>query len=524
MSSVFLPWTTRGLTYDSRQYLASITMDLDESSRAALPNQLRGLLHPDLPFTDALPVMQHLRHKVMGMGPGIEYGCFDRDGTLIEDPSMRFRRQNRNILYYTLRELFNLRRSQSPHTPSVLLGVADPVPQSPQGNWGVLLSEACPQKERIELALQPLVEHRLGIIVTMPKLEPPAFIQQWLQKRFNTNQLPPYLLICDSFDNIPLEYQFLLNAFTVTGRLWFDDPELYQVYVQKVLAVERGAYQTGTRFVVASPVDDDVTYADYNNIIKSLLALPADQSLPLEAVLESGFNEQSLLESAATARFLAIYCHGVGLSQDDWRKKPDLQGALVLKFESTSDEGLMTPNDISEKPFVPGGIVFTPACLAGGTMSNSDFAAWIDPDRLAPYLGPETNMSAICRAMLSSPQGPIGVLAHFDISMASSAPMYNTMTQKYDLQKMLHTRFVSHLAEGWTLGRATKPFRWASGTYYAQAIYIFGQMTGIHPYIGTSGTRKTIGQAINSMNQYHVIATDMRNYIILGDPAVRVPQ
>jgi hypothetical protein len=72
------------------------------------------------------------------------------------------------------------------------------------------------------------------------------------------------------------------------------------------------------------------------------------------------------------------------------------------------------------------------------------------------------------------------------------------------------------------VGRATKPFRWAAGTYYAQAIHVFGQMTGTYPYLGTSGVRKTIGMAVNSMNQYHVIASDMRNFLVLGDPAVRL--
>ena len=516
---MFLPWTARGLRYDSREYLASTTMNLDDLPKAA-PSSQSGL-DPDMPFTEAVQFLAAMRGQA-GMGPGVEYGCFNHNGTLIEDPGLRFRRQGRNILYYVIRDLFNIRRGQSQQSPGLPLGYVDPVPQSPQGNWAVLISEACPDRKAVELALQPLLEHRSGGVITMPKLDPMTFVQQWLQERFNANQLPPYLLICDSFENIPLEYQFIFNAFAVTGRLWFDTSEAYETYVRKVLAVERGQREAGSRCVVASPVDDDVTFADCNNIIKPLLALPAGESLPLEGLLAPDFNEQSLLEAAASCRFLALYCHGVGLSQADWEKKSDLQGAFVLEFESEAEAGLMTPADLTAKPFVPGGIVFSPACLAGGSMGNSDFAAWIDPESLAEYLGPETTMSAISRAMLSSPSGPIGVLAHFDISIASSAPMFNSMTQGFDLQQTLHSQFVRHLAAGWTLGRATKPFRWAAGAYYAQAIYIFSQMTGIFPYVSLAGTPKTLGQVVNSMNQYHVAATDMRNYIILGDPAVRL--
>jgi hypothetical protein len=199
-----------------------------------------------------------------------------------------------------------------------------------------------------------------------------------------------------------------------------------------------------------------------------------------------------------------------------------LQGAFVLEFGSTEDSGLLTPADVAQGPFVPGGVVFTPACMGGGSMSNSDYCAWVDDDSLADYVGGRTEIGATARAMLGSPTGPIAIVAHFDVSMASSAPMFNPMTGKYDLQPMLHHQFVRHLAEGWTVGRSTKPFRWAAGSYYAQAIYVFGQLTGTYPYMGTSPTRKTVGMAVNSMNQYHVIATDMRNFLVLGDPGVRL--
>lgn len=523
MRSVFLPWTTRGIRYGSSEYLASLTLDYNEL-RGAISVQLADQpLDPDLPFAKAIRVISQMRSWGPRTGPGIEYGCFNHNGTLIDDFSLRFRRQSRNILYYVIRDLFNIRRGQSQHSPGMLLGVADPVPQSPEENWALIISEACPNKGEVERALQPLVEHRSGKVLILPKLDQRAFVDQWLRDNFNKNAIPPYLLICDTFENVPLEYQFIFNSFAVAGRIWFDDPGAFDTYVKKVLAVERGQYVTGNRCLVASPVDDDVTYADHKNIIQPLLELSAEQSLPLEALLPPDFSEQSLLERAAAARFLALYCHGVGLPQEEWVTKPALQGAFVLEYGSESDAGLLTATDFVENKFVPGGIFFSPACLAGGTMVPSDFAAWIDPTGLEAYVGGQTKLAETTCTMLSSPGGPNAVLAHFDISIASSAPTYNPMSQGTDLQKMLHSQFLSHLAAGWTLGRATKPFRWAAGTCYAQAIYIFGQMTGTYPYVGASNVRKTIGQAVNSMNQYHVAATDMRNYIIIGDPAVRLP-
>jgi hypothetical protein len=267
-----------------------------------------------------------------------------------------------------------------------------------------------------------------------------------------------------------------------------------------------------------SPVDDTVTYRDYQDIIKPIIA-GNNNRLRLESLFQADFNKQSLLRTAGSSRFLELYCHGVGLNTEDLGEKPGYQGAFVIQFDSNDDSGLLTPQEVIGEPFVPGGIVFSPACLSGGTQADSDFASWVERDTLPAYLGNETKMGAISDTLLSSPTGPIAALLHFDVSM--SASMYNPATREYDLQRMLHAGFVERLIKGQTLGRSTKPFRSAAGTYYAQAIYVFGQIAGTNPIMGR-GKEPGIGQFVDSMNQYHVIATDMRNYIIIGDPAVRL--
>jgi hypothetical protein len=516
VSRLLLPWTTRGVTYGSRDYLAGIGMALDDHPAGSSP----GPVTPDTPFTDAIPILARLRGTV---GRDIEYGCFHHDGTLIDDPGLLFKRQSRNILYYVIRDLYNLSRGQDQLGPGGLPG-NDPVPNEPEGRWGLLLTEACPHKDQIAHALAPLVTHRAGTVMTLPSMATPPQFLTWLQEQFNAGTLPPYLLIADSFENLPLEYQFILNAFAVTGRLWLDDPDAYQVYGQKVLDVEGGKFPVGPRRLVATPMDDDVTYADYQNIIAPLLPALEAASFSLEPLIGApDFDQQSLLGTAEDARFLALYCHGLALSQEEWQQRPDLQGAFVLQIESEGDEGLLTADELAAARFVPGGILFSPACLGAGTQANSDFVAWIDPDSLAPYLSASSFLSANSQALLGSATGPAAVLGHFDISMAGNAPMHNPMTQADDLQRELHLRFIENLGRGQTIGKATEPFRWAAGAFYAQAIYIFGQITGKVPYFGPPGVRKTIGQFVNSMNRYHVTATDMRNTIILGDPAVRLP-
>ena len=129
-------------------------------------------------------------------------------------------------------------------------------------------------------------------------------------------------------------------------------------------------------------------------------------------------------------------------------------------------------------------------------------------------------MSSVAEGMLGPKNGPIGALLHFDVS--ASSRMFNPGNKQHDLQKFLHADFITRLLDGQTLGNATEKFRWVAGTFYAQAIYIFGQIHGWVPFLSLSANRVTMRQMTTSMNQWHVIATDMRNYIIFGDPAVRL--
>lgn len=502
-----LPWTTRGVTFDSRRYLASVEL------KATRP--IAGM-DPDTPFTVAMHELVRLRGSA---GRFIEYGCFSRDGTLIEDRGLLVHRQIRNILYYTIRDLFNL-SWQAPggkSSPGAPID-NDPVSEAPEGCWAVLLSERCPDRVAVTEVLEPLVRHRDGRVIVMPAAEPHEFLA-WLQEQFNAKTLPGYILICDTFEHIPLEYQFILNAFSATGRLWLDGPGGIEAYVHKVLAVEHGALAPGPRRVVATPMDDPVTVADYVGIISEIVPDLTAAAGPVDVLAGTDFGQDALL---AAARLLAVYCHGVALDEAAQARHPDLQGAFVLRFGARDDEALLHPDDLREGPFARGGIVFSPACLGGGTQANSDYAAWIDPQNLPPYLGAATQGSALARVLLASPDGPAGLVLHFDISMGNNAPMFNPLTGGHDVQCDLHGRFLGRVLQGETIGRATGPFRWAAGAYYAQAIYVFGQIVGHTPYIGTSGRRKTIGNFIDSMNMYHVTATDMRNYIILGDPAVRL--
>ncbi len=515
---LLINFATRGRKYESKEYLAKTKIDTADEINENLTMQLKQLVHRDMPITQAL----HILVKERGMfEKDMRYGCFNLDGTLIEDPALLKSRGRRNMLYYMIATLFNISRGRkyndagsfSTGSPS-----DDPVPPSPENNWAVLISEHCNYKRDIERAIEPLVKHRAGRILTTPKLTVNTRgSKEWIEKCVREGSLPKYLLICDSFENIELEFQFILNAFLVTGRLWFDNIANYETYTKKVLDVEKNNFAYNRKdLTMASPLDDPVTSQDFEEIIQPIIT--ANNSFRFNQLFRNRFSKQSLMESAKSSRFLALYCHGVGLKDEDFSRNPQYQGSFVLDFNSNNETGLLTPEDVTSEPFVPSGILFSPACLAGGTQADSDFASWIKRNGLTPYLGQDTGISAISSTLLGSSVGPVAALMHFDISLCG--PMFNPHNGQFDLQKRIHHNFVKNLIEGQTIGKATKLFRSAAGAFYAQAFKLFGQVAGSVSFMGRD--EPNISDFVRSMNQRHVTATDMRNYIILGDPAVKL--
>ncbi len=513
--SILSDWNTRGIRYDTNEIIASHD-DLGYLTNEKLASPQKEV-DPDLPFTVALRLVNPRRHFPVGLRA--EYGCFDVDGSVIQDFKLNLNRQRRNILYYRIRDSFNASRGQNPD--SINLTEDDPVPQSPEKRWAMLLTHDCPHGDEVERIFSPLVKLRKGKVIKTPKLGVPEFLA-WIENSKKELIKTPYVMVCDNFENIPIEYQYLLNAFLVTGRMWFNNFLYFEQYVKKLLLVEEGNMQQGNKCFVASPVDDKVTRSDYHDIINPILISSTATTLSLGELIDSNsnFNKTSLLQTANDSKFLALYCHGLCFKEEDLNNNLERQGALVLKDGKRGDDYLLTRYDVEENLFVPGGIVFSPACYSGGTQHLSDFSHWIGSIKIPEYGTKKTFMSSMAESFLGSKNGPVGALLHFDVS--ASANMFNPINMQHDLQKFVHADFIERLLNGQTLGKATEKFRWVAGTFYAQAIHIFGQIDGWVPFLSLSKKRVTMRQMTTSMNQYHVIATDMRNYIIFGDPAVRL--
>ena len=231
---LLLDWSTRGVRYDTNELIASYD-DLGYLINEKISSSQKEV-DPDLPFTLALKLVQPRRHFPHGIRT--EYGCFDVDGSVIQDFKLNFNRQRRNILYYCIRDYFNTSRGQTPD--SIDSTDYDPVPQDPKKHWAVLLTDSCPSGDEIERTLSPLVKLRKGKVIKIPKLDVSKFLN-WIKNSAGELIKTPYVMICDNFENVPIEYQYVLNAFLVTGRVWFDNFHYFEQYVEKLLRVKKVA-------------------------------------------------------------------------------------------------------------------------------------------------------------------------------------------------------------------------------------------------------------------------------------------
>src|SRR5215510_223010 len=147
---------------------------------------------------------------------------------------------------------------------SRFLAIADVDPNNlAEAGWGIIFpSKADPA---IREALQPLIEHRRQQVREESLFKvfegPSGFqtgdtVRSWLS-RFNVGfsivdpalGVPLYLLIAASPEEIPFDFQYLLDTYWSVGRLHFDTPDDYRAYVQGVISYETAPTLTQKKIV-----------------------------------------------------------------------------------------------------------------------------------------------------------------------------------------------------------------------------------------------------------------------------------
>lgn len=344
-------------------------------------------------------------------------------------------------------------------------------------------------------------------------------------------EMPYYVLLVGSLRHISERFQTDLDVMRGVGRIWFDTIAEFAAYADGVVRSERGEVRRAQQLAlwgVNKPNDATTLSADL--LIKPLQRWAQQAALMRSSTAGTrridwslathlGAGEATadrlgrLLGGDATPALLLTASHGLGLRRD----KP-LQaahnGALISegwshqRFAPVPREAYITGEDIGAGADVTGMIAFMFACFSAGTPQFSDYALSDDVTATArPQIAEQPFLARLPTRLLGHPRGgALAVIGHVERARGYSLISATNVRQTRVFEDTLRS-----LMLGERVGWAMEPFnmRFADlGTRLASELE--------DPYEFKAARPVDIVALWTCHN-------DARGYIVLGDPAVRIP-
>jgi hypothetical protein len=415
------------------------------------------------------------------------------------------------------------------------LAIADIDPNDlAKAGWCVLFGKNTDPK--IKAALEPLLRLResqagrlFKVFEGASAVQPGEDARGWIERHGASLAVvdpdlgvPLYVLLAASPEEIPFEFQYLLDLYWCVGRLHFDAPEDYAAYAESVVAYETAATvpnrKRATMFTVRNDGDratgllhDDVIEPMVKgaNGVRPLAGVKGFQVTPVLAEEATKERLTSILagkEAGGVPPFLFTGSHGVKFKMTDPQQR-NKQGAILCQdwpgFGAAAQEHLFTAADLPPDARLEGLIHFFFACYGGGCPTHDQFglASGETPRQLVS----EPIVARLPQRMLL--QGALASFAHVDRAWAYSFQSSRRRPQTQEMRNVM-----VRILQGQRLGQAIDDFnmRWAALSAELQEVM---------------NTRESFGDQLVSSaelaNRY-VARNDARNYIVIGDPAVRL--
>ena len=397
--------------------------------------------------------------------------------------------------------------------------------------WGIIFpKDADPA---IRAALEPLIEHRrqqvgdpalFRIFDGLSAYQPDDTVRSWLD-RFNVTLaivdpslgVPLYLTIAGSPSQIPFEFQYLLDAYWCVGRLDFETAAEYRAYAEGVVAYETAATVPHAKRVAVfntRNLGDRATGLLHNQVAAPFASgakpLGVKQGFQMQALLGDDATKDNLTRllqgklPGGTPALLFSGSHGAGFSAADPRQAAK-QGAIVCQ---DWEGGPIQPEHYFDAAAVPadaklsGLIHFFFACYGGGCPAFDTYSRL--PDGKPKPLMAVPRVARLPQRMLTG--GALAVLAHIDRAWTYSFQAGRSAPQTQEFRDVM-----TRVMRGDRIGQCTDQFnlRWA---------VLSAELAD------TQRERQMLpGQVSDAVLANRWVARDdARNYLILGDPAVRL--
>ena len=341
----------------------------------------------------------------------------------------------------------------------------------------------------------------------------------------NPKYLPYYLLIVGDPETIPFSFQYELDVEYAVGRIYFDTWEQYRTYAETIVSSEKGTYlptnsspKRATFFAVRNQ-DDQATRNSSDYLIPALVQHLQEQKKtvnPQEWSIETVLKEETtkaklatLLGGTDTPDFLFTASHGIAFPKDH-ELHTKHQGALVCQDWLGPREWENKPipptfyfsaDDIDSDAQLQGLIAFHFACYGAGMPTHDNFHRQTADDT-PTVIADQEFIAKLPQSLLGHPNGgALAVIGHIERTWTRSFQSEEELPRIGVFQSML-----SSLFDGEPVGLAME--------YFDQRYGVCA--TELHHLIDTTDASD------DELASLWLDTNDARNYIILGDPAVKI--
>ena len=409
-------------------------------------------------------------------------------------------------------------------------------PDVSRAGWGVVFAADTPAEVRD--ALQPLIAHRRSQVEASrcKELEYKSGdgMKDWLKRHgvypgsVAPTKIPYYVMLVGDPSSIPFQFQYLLDIEYAVGRVCFDRPEQYRQYAESVIAYETAGTIPNHREVVywgTRHAADRATQMSADHLITPLFqGFPATAEEPGEEAVAAavGFESRCFKAKEATKANLLNVLHGGQNKRPamlftashgmGWPLGNDLQqsaqGALLCQdwsgFGSVKPDHYLKAADVTDDSQLHGLVAFLFACYGAGTPAYDNFLT--DRNRGPVPIAENPFVAALPQRLLSHPNGgALAVLGHVE-----RAWEYSIKPRGIGSQLQPFRNLIWRILSGEPVGNATKDF---SEKYASLSTELLSQLDETQP--GQKPSDKDLAWTWIERN-------DAQNYVVLGDPAVRI--